>query len=190
MNPQEHELKNSLDVLKQGGVILYPTDTIWGLGCDATNANAAQRIFQIKERSESKSMIVLLDSTTKLNKYFKQVPEQAWTLFEFSQKPLTLVLPGAVNLAQSLISNDGTAAVRIVKHEFCRQLIFKLNKPLVSTSANISGMPSPLTFTEIDPAIIDAVDYVVNLPGEKNKTGKPSTIIKLELDGSVKILRK
>ncbi|MFI5218495.1 MAG: L-threonylcarbamoyladenylate synthase [Bacteroidia bacterium] len=186
----KEEVAKCLTVLKSGGIILYPTDTIWGIGCDATNEEVVKKIFILKNRDDSKGFIVLLDAPEKLNKYVKDVPAQAWDLIEYSEKPLTIVYPGAVNIAKNLIADDGTAAIRIVKNDFCSELIHKSGKPLVSTSANISGEIAPLSFSEINSDILSKVDYVVNLPHEKNKTGKPSTIIKIELNGVIKFLRK
>ncbi|MEP7171173.1 MAG: L-threonylcarbamoyladenylate synthase [Bacteroidota bacterium] len=178
------------EVLKSGGTIIYPSDTIWGIGCDATNESAVKKIFEIKKREESKSMIVLLDAPEKLNKYLREVPAQAWDLIEYSEKPLTLVFSGAVNFAKNIIADDGTVAIRIVKNDFCIELLRRFGKPIVSTSANLSGEDAPLSFENIAENILSQVDYVVNLPLEKNKTGKPSTIIKMETNGVIKFLRK
>lgn len=186
----KEEALKCLTILKPGGTILYPTDTVWGIGCDATNEEAVKKIRAIKKREDSKSLVVLLDAPEKLNRYVKEVPSQAWDLMEYSEKPLTIVYSGAVNLAGNVIGDDGTVAIRIVKNDFCVELLRKLGKPLVSTSANISGEATPLSFSEISPAVLSQVDYVVNLPGEKNKTGKPSTIIKIETNGVIKFLRK
>lgn len=184
------EILRCMETLKAGGTILYPTDTIWGIGCDATNEEAIKKVFKIKKRDESQSLIILLEAPEKLNKYVKAVPEQAWDLIEYCEKPLTIVYPGAVNLAKKVISDDGTVAIRIVKNDFCIELLRKFGKPLVSTSANITGENAPLSFGDISPGILSQVDYVVNLPSEKNKTGKPSTIIKVELNGTIRFLRK
>jgi L-threonylcarbamoyladenylate synthase len=186
----KEEVFKCLPVLKSGGTILYPTDTIWGIGCDATNEQAVKKIFEIKKREESKSMIILLDAPEKLNKYVKNVPELAWDLIEYSESPLTIVYRGAVNLAKNLISSEETIAVRIVKNPFCIELLRKFGKPVVSTSANISGTEAPLTFNNISDVVLKQVDYVVNLLSEKNKTGKPSTIIQIETNGVIKFLRK
>lgn len=186
----ETEIFNCRSIINEGGIILYPTDTIWGIGCDACNENAVKKIYAIKQRTESKSLIVLIDSAEKLGKYVRQVPDFAWDFIEFSEKPLTIVYPGAVNLAKNVVADDGSVAIRVVKHEFCRQLILKSGKPLVSTSANFSGSPAPARFSEIDSQIISQVDYVVNLPAEKNRIGSPSMIIKLGLSGEIDFLRK
>jgi len=186
----KEEAKKAVEILKAGGTILYPTDTIWGIGCDATNETAVKKIFEIKKREESKSLIVLIDAAEKLNKYVKDVPAVAWDLVEFSEKPLTIVYAGAVNMAKNLLSNDGTVAIRVVKNDFCVELLRKFGKPVVSTSANISGEETPLSFNGISREVITQVDYVVNLPLEKNKTGTPSTIIKIDINGVIKFLRK
>lgn len=186
----KEEAVKCLAILKAGGTILYPTDTVWGIGCDATNEEAVKKILAIKKREESKSLVVLLDAPEKLNRYVKEVPSQAWDLMEYSEKPLTIVYPEAVSLAKNVIGDDGTVAIRIVKNDFCVELLRKLGRPLVSTSANISGEATPLSFSEISPVVLSQVDYVVNLPGEKNKTGKPSTIIKIETNSVIKFLRK
>jgi L-threonylcarbamoyladenylate synthase len=186
----KEEVLKCLEVLKSGGTILYPTDTIWGIGCDATNEAAVKKVFDIKQREESKSMIVLLDAPEKLNKYVKDVPAAAWDLVEYSEKPLTIVYNGAVNFAKNIINSDGTVAIRIVKNDFCIELLRRFNKPIVSTSANISGEDAPLSFADIPENILSQVDYVVNLYHEKNKTGTPSTIMKIESNGVIKFLRK
>jgi len=187
---QKSEIENCIPVLKSGGVILYPTDTIWGLGCDATNENAVEKIFELKKRPESKAMIVLLDSEKKLGKYIRHVPDAAWDLIEYSERPLTIIYPGAVNLAKNLVGSDGTIAIRIPKHDFCRELISRFGKPIVSTSANFSGEQFPASFAEINPGLKQQCDYVVNLPSEKSKKGKPSIIMSLGVKGEIRILRK
>ncbi|MEO5571877.1 MAG: L-threonylcarbamoyladenylate synthase [Bacteroidia bacterium] len=184
------EVQKAFEVLKSGGTILYPTDTIWGIGCDATNEAAVKKVFEIKKREESKSLIVLLDAPEKLNKYIRDVPSQAWDLVEYSEKPLTIVYSGAMHFAKNIISNDGTVAIRIVKNNFCIALLRKFGKPIVSTSANISGEETPLSFNEIHENILSQVDYVINLPHEKNKIGRPSVIMQIGLKGEFKFLRK
>lgn len=185
----EEDVKKSVEMLKSGKIILYPTDTIWGIGCDATNVKAVQRIFDLKGRNQGKSMIILLDTEEKLEKYVKKVPPIAFDLIENSASPITIVYSGAYNLAKNLIADDGTIAIRIVRDEYCQQVISKSGKPLVSTSANISGSPSPGTFSEIDEEVKKKVDYVAE--SFRNRTGriKPSTIIKLEENGIFKVLR-
>lgn len=184
------DIRNAWEVLRKGGIILYPTDTIWGLGCDATNNDAVQKIFRIKQRQDEKSMLVLLDHEDHLETYVEEIPEIAWNIIEVADKPLTIIYPKAINLAQGVIAPDGSVGIRIVKEEFCSRLIRKLGKPLVSTSANISGQTTPANFGEIDPAVIQAVDYVVQYrKNEKNKA-KPSGIIKLGIHGEVKVIRE
>jgi L-threonylcarbamoyladenylate synthase len=186
----EKEAKHCAEVLRNGGVILYPTDTIWGLGCDATNSIAVKRIFKIKQRDESKSLIVLIESASQLSRYVKEVPEMAWPLIENSQRPLTMVYPGAINLSPAVIASDGSVAIRIPKHEFCNRLLHLFGKPIVSTSANISNEPSPACFDEISEAVKSQADYIVTLPAEMKRKGKPSVIIKMETDGTFRFLRK
>jgi len=184
------ELKNCLEILRNGGTILYPTDTVWGLGCDATNEEAVKKIFEIKQRTESKSLIVLIEHENKLNKYVKEVPEVAWELIENIDKPLTLIYPNAKLLAKNVISDDGSVGFRVTKDEFCNKLIHKFGKPIVSTSANISGKTTPATFSEIDPEVLRKVDYIVNLRQHEKTPGHASTVIKLEMNGEFKIIRK
>lgn len=186
----EKELGNSIEVIKSQGVIVYPTDTIWGVGCDATDEAAVKKVFAVKGRQEDKSVIVLVSDDRMLLRYVKEVPEMAWELMDYSEKPLTIIYPEGKNLAKGVIAQDGTIAIRVVKDEFCQKLIQKLGKPLVSTSANKSGEPSPQNFRDISPAVLDAVDYVVNL--RQNETGgaKPSSIVQLGLKGEIKIIRK
>ncbi len=183
------EIQNAHEVLKEGGIILYPTDTVWGIGCDASNEEAVAKIYALKKREESKSMICLMNSDKMVYNVFKDVPEVAWEILEFADKPTTLILDKPKNVAKNLIAEDDTLAIRIVNEPFCFKLMERLKKPLVSTSANISGKPSPKSFKEIDPEIIKGVDYVVNLHHDKI-CDKPSTIIKLGLDCQVKIIRK
>jgi L-threonylcarbamoyladenylate synthase len=184
------EVKNALDVINQGGIILYPTDTIWGLGCDATNTEAIQKIYALKQRAQEKSMIILLDTENKLESYIRDVPAIAYDLIEFAENPLTLVMPGAKNLSPDLIAADGSVGVRVSKHPFCQQLIQRLRKPLVSTSANISGQPSPQNFSQISDEIITGVDYVVDIDQHDLSIKKPSTIMRLDPDGKFEFIRK
>jgi L-threonylcarbamoyladenylate synthase len=184
------EINKSLDVLKNGGIILYPTDTIWGIGCDATNDKAVERIFNLKQREDSKSMIILLDNAARLSSYIRDVPEQAWDLIELSTNPLTVILPGARNLAKNLITQDDTVGIRITNDAFCNALIQRFKKPIVSTSANISGQPSPENFSQISDEIKAGVDYVVSLRQSEKTKGRASTIIQLGLGGEIKIIRK
>lgn len=184
------EVKNALDVVNQGGIILYPTDTIWGLGCDATNTEAIQKIYALKQRAQEKSMIILLDTENKLESYIRDVPAIAYDLIEFAENPLTLVMPGAKNLSPDLIAADGSVGVRVSKHPFCQQLIQRLRKPLVSTSANISGQPSPQNFSQISDEIITGVDYVVDIDQHDLSIKRPSTIMRLDPDGKFEFIRK
>ncbi len=184
------DLKQALDVLHNGGVILYPTDTIWGLGCDATNEKAVQRIYEIKKRAETRSMLILLDSPAKLQAYVEEVPEMAWDLIEVSDKPLTIVYPGARNLAPNLLAEDGTIGIRVTAESFSKKLCERFKKPIVSTSANISGEKTAAVFADISEEIIEAVDYVVKQ--RQNETGKvkPSSIIKLSVKNEFEIIRQ
>ncbi len=184
------EVAKALKVIQDGGIILYPTDTIWGIGCDATNSEAVKKIYQLKQREESKSMIILLDTENKLESYIREVPPIAYDLIEFAENPITLVMPGARNIAPALIAGDGSVGIRVAKHDFCQRLIQRLRKPIVSTSANISGRSSPRNFGEIDPEIIAGVDYVVNLEQYSTEQKKPSTIMYLHPDGRFEFLRK
>jgi L-threonylcarbamoyladenylate synthase len=185
-----NEVAAALKVVQQGGIILYPTDTIWGIGCDATNTEAVQKIYRLKQRDEAKSMIILLDTNNKLPSYISDVPELAYDLIEFAENPLTLVMPGAKNISPALIAADGSVGVRISDHPFCQQLIQRLRKPLVSTSANISGKPSPQYFSQIDQEIIDGVDYVVDIDQHSMEIKNPSTIMRLAPNGSFEFLRR
>ena len=183
------EVENALEVLQNGGIILYPTDTVWGIGCDASNEKAVAKIYELKKRAETKSMIVLVNGERLMHNTFKEIPEVAWQIMDLSEKPTTLVLDKPQNVALNLVADDNTLAVRLVKETFCYKLIEKLKKPLVSTSANISGNATPNTYSEISNEIKNGVDYIVNLSREK-KCGNPSSIIKIGLDNVVKIIRK
>lgn len=185
----ELEIQKSVELLEKGKIILYPTDTIWGIGCDATNSKAVQRIYKLKGRLESKSMILLLDSTDKLKDYVKDVPAIAYELIDNAQSPLTIVYEGAKKVAKNLIADDGTIAIRIIKGEYCGEVINRLGKPIVSTSANISGQPSPKHFNDIGDEVKDKVDYTVEIFRDKIRSLKPSTIIKIEKNGTFEILR-
>jgi len=184
------EVNKAFEVLKDGGLILYPTDTIWGIGCDATNEEAVEKVFKLKGRSSEKSLIILLDSDNKLQSYINEVPEIAYDLIEFAENPLTIIYSGAKNLAPNAIAGDGTIGVRIVKHEFCTQLINRFRKPIISTSANLSGEPSPASFFDISPEIKHGVDYIVDWDQHVATNAKPSTIMKLEPGGKFSFIRK
>ncbi len=183
------EVHRAYEIISQGGTILYPTDTVWGIGCDATNPDAVTKIYALKRRAESKSMIVLMNGERMMYNVFKEIPEVAWQILDLSEKPTTLILDNPRNVAANIIGEDQTLGVRIVREPFCYKLMERMKKPLVSTSANISGEPTPLSFKEISPEILNGVDYVVNLHREK-VGGKPSAIIKLTSDSQVKIIRK
>ena len=186
---RDEDIRRAIEVLKQGGVILYPTDTVWGIGCDATNADAVRRIYEIKQRSDSKAMICLVDNASRIQRYVRHVPDVAWDIFELSTKPTTVILDGAANLAPNLIAADGSIAIRITNEPFSKQLCYRLQKALVSTSANISGQPSPRCFSEIAPEVIAGVDYVcTSRRDEKNPAA--SSIIKLGAGCEVKIIRE
>ncbi|OIQ17270.1 MAG: threonylcarbamoyl-AMP synthase [Flavobacterium sp. MedPE-SWcel] len=182
------EVHNAFEVIKNGGIILYPTDTVWGIGCDATNAEAVKKIYELKQREESKSMIVLMNDDRMMYKVFKDSPDVAWEIIEVSDKPTTLILDNPQNVAPNLIAKDNTLGARLVTEPFCYKLMERMKKPLVSTSANISGMPTPNSFKEIDHHILDGVDYIVNLHHNKI-AAKPSTIIKIGNDLQVKVIR-
>jgi len=184
------QVNNALQILKDGGIILYPTDTIWGIGCDATNAEAVEKIIRLKGRSDDKSMIILLDTESKLPGYVKEVPEIAYNLIEYAEKPLTIVFSGAKNLAPNVIAADGSIGIRIVKHPFCELLLQRFRKPIVSTSANVSGEPSPRDFGDISSTIIQGVDLVIDFEQDKVPGNKPSTIMKLESGGKFSFIRK
>lgn len=184
-----NEINKALQILKKGGLILYPTDTVWGIGCDATNAEAVKKIYQLKQREDNKALICLVTDDRMLKRYVKNIPEAAISIIDIAEKPTTIIYDDAQNLATNLIEEDGTIAIRIPDDEFCYQLSRKLNGAIVSTSANISGQPSPKSFKEIAPEVLKGVDYVVNLQREKI-CDKPSSIIKLSNNGIVKIIRK
>lgn len=186
----KQEINNTLEVLKNGGVILYPTDTIWGLGCDATNEEAVAKINSIKGRAADKSLIILLENENKLQSYVTEIPEVAYELIEYAENPMTIVFSGAKNLAKNVINSDGSVGIRVVKHDFCEQLLQRFRKPIVSTSANISGQPSPQFFDEISEEIKEAVDYIVDFDQENRTVKKPSTIIKLGPSGQFEFIRK
>lgn len=185
----KNEIENALAVLKKGGLILYPTDTVWGIGCDATNSEAVDKIFELKKRSDKKSMICLVHDFKMLNEYIEDVPEVAYDILKYAAKPTTIIYDDPIRVAENLIAEDNSLAIRVAKDDFCKKLIRKLRRPLVSTSANFSGSKTPQSFSEIDPLILEGVDYVVNLHRNK-KSGKPSAMIKLKNDGSVTVIRK
>ena len=183
------EITKALTVVKNGGIILYPTDTVWGIGCDATNYDAVKRIYKLKKRQDSKALICLVNNYSMLERHVDNVPNMAYTILDIAIKPTTIIYDAPAGVAENLIADDNTLAIRVIKNKFCEKLIKYLKKPLVSTSANISGTPTPKSFKEISEEILKGVDYVVNLPIEKSKA-QPSTIIKLSNAGMVKIIRE
>ena len=182
-------IAEALEVLKRGGVILYPTDTVWGIGCDATNEAAVARVFEIKRRSEAKSLVLLACDLDMVAKHVKEIPNIAIDLVEVNDAPMTIIYPGAQYLAPNVVAEDGSVGIRIPLNEFCVKLVRRLRRPLVSTSANISGEETPGCFAEISPEIVSAVDYVVPAALERDSTGRASQIIKLGLRGEVEIIR-
>lgn len=210
---REQDIANAVSVLRKGGVILYPTDTVWGIGCDATNAEAVKRVYDIKQRDDSKAMICLVDSDARLQRYVRNVPDVAWQLIDSLKeaatvpagsrtpatvpdgspsglKPTTLILDGAINLAENLIAEDGSIALRITNEPFSKELCYRFQKALVSTSANISGEPAAQNYSDIDPRILEAVDYVCWSRRQEHKPHAPSSIIRLRQNGEVTIIRK
>ena len=176
--------------MREGGVILYPTDTIWGIGCDATNEDAVRRVYEIKQRQDSKAMLVLVDSSVKVDFYVRDVPEVAWDLIDLANKPLTIIYSRARNLAANLLAEDGSVGIRVTNEDFSKRLCQQFRKAIVSTSANISGQPSPKNFSEISEEVKSAVDYIVGYRQEEMSNPKPSSIIKLDKGGVIKIIRE
>ena len=191
---REEDIRRAVETMRKGGVILYPTDTVWGIGCDATNAEAVSRVYEIKQRDDSKALICLVDSDARLQRYFRTVPDVAWQLIdslkETEARPTTLILDGAVNLAENLIADDGSVGIRITQEPFSKELCYRFQKAIVSTSANISGEPAAQNYCDIDPRIIEAVDYVCWSRRQEHKPHTPSSIIKLKDNGEVTIIRK
>ena len=191
---REQDIRNAVETMCKGGVILYPTDTVWGIGCDATNAEAVKRVYEIKQRDDSKALICLVDSDARMQRYFRHVPDVAWQLIdslkEGDAKPTTLILDGAINLAENLIAEDGSVGMRITNEPFSKELCYRFQKAIVSTSANISGEPAAQNYCDIDQRIIDAVDYVCWSRRQEHKPHTPSSIIKLKENGEVTIIRK
>ena len=186
----EEELKKAYDIVRKGGIILYPTDTIWGIGCDATNEEAVQRIYNLKQRPDTRSMLVLIDSPEYLQHYVHELPDIALDLIELSVKPLTIIYSGARNVASNLIAQDGSLGIRVTREAFSQQLCRRLKKPLVSTSANISGQPAPANFSEIGDKILQGVDYVVNYRQQEKQKSQASSIVQLGEGGIVKVIRE
>ena len=191
---REEDIRNAVETMRKGGVILYPTDTVWGIGCDATNAEAVKRIYEIKQRDDSKALICLVDSDARMQRYIRNVPDVAWQLIDSLQdsdaKPTTLILDGAINLAENLIADDGSIGLRITNEPFSKELCYRFQKAIVSTSANISGEPAAQNYCDIDPRILEAVDYVCWSRRQEHKPHTPSSIIRLKENGEVTIIRK
>lgn len=184
------EIKKCAEVMAAGGLILYPTDTIWGIGCDATNAAAVEKVFALKKRNSAQSLISLVSDNSMLNKCVREVPSAAWDIMEYSEKPVTIVYDNAFMLAENVVSEDGTAAIRLTKDEFCNRLVHKFKKPVISTSANISGEPNAETFHDISNEIKSRVDYIVRYRQHEKKQVKPSSVIQIKNNGVIKIIRK
>ena len=190
---REEDIRQAVETMRKGGVILYPTDTVWGIGCDATNAEAVKRVYAIKQRDDSKALICLVDSDARMQRYFRNVPDVAWQLIDSlaeGGKPTTLILDGAINLAENLIAEDGSVGIRITNEPFSKELCYRFQKAIVSTSANISGESAAQNYCDIDPRIIEAVDYVCWSRRQEHKPHTPSSIIKLKENGEVEIIRK
>lgn len=188
MNYNE-DIQEAVSVMRRGGVILYPTDTVWGIGCDATNAEAVARIYEIKRREESKAMICLVDSDDRIQRYVRNVPEVAWDVMNLSTTPTTVILDGANGLAPNLIAEDGSIAMRITREEFSRELCYRMQRPIVSTSANISGQPAAQNYRDISEEILRSVDYVCKSRRQEHQPHKPSSIIRIRQNGEFKIIR-
>ncbi|MBO8428532.1 MAG: threonylcarbamoyl-AMP synthase [Bacteroidetes bacterium] len=186
----EKQISKAVEVLKKGGVIIYPTDTIWGIGCDATNPKAVEKVFEIKRRSDSKSLIVLASDTGMINQYVQQIPEIAYQLIELNDKPMTIIYPNAAGLAENVVAEDGSIGIRIPMNDFCIKLIRAFKKPIVSTSANISGENAPQNYGEIAKEILDAADFVADPELEGKSTHKASQILKVGLGGEIEVIRK
>ena len=186
----QDEVKKAVEVMRQGGVILYPTDTVWGIGCDATNPEAVKRVYEIKQRDDSKALICLVDSDARLSRYVRNVADVTWDMIEMAEKPLTIIFDQAIGLAPNLLAEDGSVGMRITKEEFSKELCFRFQKPIVSTSANISGEPTARTFDEISDDIKNTVDYVVKYNRQCKEKHKPSSIIKIDANGKFQIIRE
>lgn len=185
-----NDINQALETLKSGGLLLYPTDTIWGIGCDATNPEAVAKVFALKGRTQEKSLIVLLHNENQLSSYVQEIPEVAYQLIEYNERPLTIVYSKAKNLAPNAVAEDGSIGIRIVNHPFCEQLLQRFRKPLISTSANISGEASPKSFDDISEAIKEGVDYIAAYGRQEKGDGQSSTIMKLDPSGKFEFIRK
>lgn len=186
----EEDIKKCVEVMLRGGIILYPTDTVWGIGCDATNADAVKRIYELKQRADNKAMLVLVDNMSRLERYVDEVPEIAYQLVEVADKPLTIIYDNAKNLAANLIGADGSIGIRVSSEPFSSELCRRLNRPVVSTSANVSGKKPASFFDEIDDTIKQGVDYIATYRQDDKTPHRPSSIIKLKADGTISILRE
>lgn len=186
----QDEVKKAVEVMKAGGVILYPTDTIWGIGCDATNPEAVKKVYEIKRREDSKALISLVDSDVRLQRYVRNVADVTWDMIELSERPLTIIFDKVTGLAPNLLAEDGSAAIRVTKEEFSKELCYRFQKPIVSTSANISGEPTAQTFDEISDEIKSAVDYIVRYNQRCKEKHKPSSIVKMSENGQFTIIRE
>ena len=186
---QQEDIKNAVECMRKGGVILYPTDTVWGIGCDATNAEAVAKVYKIKKHEDSKALICLVDSDNRMQRYFRNVPNVAWQLIEVAVKPTTVILDNATGVAENLVAEDGSLAMRVTQEPFSKELCYRFQKPIVSTSANISGEPAAQNYCDIAPELLEAVDYVCWSRRQEHKPHTPSSIIKLSQNGEVKIIR-
>ena len=186
---QQEDIKNAVECMRKGGVILYPTDTVWGIGCDATNAEAVAKVYKIKQRDDAKALICLVDSDNRMQRYFRNVPNVAWQLIEVAVKPTTVILDNATGVAENLVAEDGSLAMRVTQEPFSKELCYRFQKPIVSTSANISGEPAAQNYCDIAPELLEAVDYVCWSRRQEHKPHTPSSIIKLSQNGEVKIIR-
>ncbi len=184
------DIQQAVQTMRSGGLILYPTDTIWGIGCDATNADAVRRIYELKQRDDSKALICLVDSPNRMQQYSRSIPDVAWDLIDYAQNPLTLIVDGALNLAPNLVAQDGSIAIRVTRERISHDLCYRFQKAVVSTSANLSGQPAPRNFMEISPEIIHGVDYVMKARQNDVTKGKPSQIVKISKDGQITFIRK
>ena len=186
---QQDDIKKAVEVMRQGGVILYPTDTVWGIGCDATNPEAVARVYKIKHRDDSKALICLVDSEARLQRYVRNVPEVAWQVMELATQPTTVILDNATGLAENLIAEDGSIAMRITGEPFSKELCYRFQKPIVSTSANIGGQPAAENYKDISEELINSVDYVCYSRRQEKKPHTPSKILRIRLNGEVEIIR-
>ena len=183
------EIQQALSVLREGGIILYPTDTVWGIGCDASNPEAVKKVYDLKNRADSKALITIVSSEVMLERTVIDMPDIAWDLIDAAEKPLTIIYQEVKGIAHNAIAEDGSCAIRLPKDNFCQQLVQRLGKPLISTSANTSGTPTPQSFQDIEPSILSGVDYVVNLRQQEECKNTPSSIILLKKNGEIKIIR-